>query len=413
MEHGESMVAMRRARRGQAWLKGWALLAWALCALLLAIALGWGLAFADTADSADETEEKYETPTVTKEIGEVTNATSLADDLASGAITWGDAADATVGESVPYRITGTLPSNWDDFETYYYEFHDTQDEAIVVDVESVTVTLCRADGTTEDLTSSFTIVYNETTHVLTATIADLKAAAEDITADDTVVLSYTATLDAALAQAGTGGAAENYVYLQYTSSPETGGIGRTPEDGAELYTWAIDIVKLAGDTGEALAGAAFTLTTEDGRYVCADGTLTEEPVELFVDEDGSLVVSGLDAGTYTVSETTVPEGYVAVADFTVTISADLDGVALSAAVAASSAVALTGVNVGSGTVSLQVTDEEADEDVPVIPWLPQTGDEWGRAIGVLLLVALVAGAVVVAVAKRNAARCRAETQGGD
>ena len=56
-------------------------------------------------------------------------------------MSWGDVADASTGVEVAYRITGTLPSNWDDFTTYYYEFHDALDRQLVIDVASVKISV--------------------------------------------------------------------------------------------------------------------------------------------------------------------------------------------------------------------------------------------------------------------------------
>lgn len=89
------------------------------------------------ASSGSDEVEKIESPTVQKEIAEVGQ---------NGALSWGDVADAQVGVEVPYRITGTLPSNWDDFDTYYYEFHDMLDPQLVIDASSVKITIAGGGG---------------------------------------------------------------------------------------------------------------------------------------------------------------------------------------------------------------------------------------------------------------------------
>ena len=77
-------------------------------------------------------EEKIATPTVEKQIAEV---------KPDGTLMWGDVADAEAGVEVPYRVVGTLPSNWDDFDTYHYEFSDALDPQLVIDLSSVKITL--------------------------------------------------------------------------------------------------------------------------------------------------------------------------------------------------------------------------------------------------------------------------------
>ncbi|MDY3072649.1 MAG: isopeptide-forming domain-containing fimbrial protein, partial [Eubacteriales bacterium] len=56
--------------------------------------------------------KKYNVPTVDK---------SVTDSDGSS----GEAADYTIGSDVPFTLTGTLPENYADYETYKYVFHDT------------------------------------------------------------------------------------------------------------------------------------------------------------------------------------------------------------------------------------------------------------------------------------------------
>ncbi|MBE6752858.1 MAG: Cna B-type domain-containing protein [Ruminococcaceae bacterium] len=102
-------------------------------------------------------------------------------------------------------------------------------------------------------------------------------------------------------------------------------------NGAQVYTFnnyrytgSITINKV-DEAGNALTGAGFKLYTEDGEgvrtYIAADGSngsysavsiasAPEDVAELFTDENGRLVVTGLDWGkTYKLHETTVPESF--------------------------------------------------------------------------------------------------------
>ena len=100
------------------------------CAAAVLLA-GPGRAVAQEPSAAVQ-EEKIATPTVEKQIAEV---------KPDGTLMWGDVADAEAGVEVPYRVVGTLPSNWDDFDTYHYEFSDALDPQLVIDLSSVKITL--------------------------------------------------------------------------------------------------------------------------------------------------------------------------------------------------------------------------------------------------------------------------------
>ena len=331
------------------------------CLLAAALALAGLVLVAAPPALADE--EKVETPTVTLQVGE-TEATG-----ATGS--YYDAADAFVGEAVPYRATGTLPYDIASFGSYYYSFTIDIADALVLDESSITVThvtgssttsssasstrlatLASAEGT--DLTSAFTTSYSN--HVLTVTCTDLLAAAS-VSASDTIVVDYEATLDAASAATGTAGVAQSFASITYTASTESTATGTTVEDEADLYTWQLVIGKLAAGTGDALAGATFTVQAEDGRYVTADGTLSAEAAELVTDEDGLITLAGVDAGTYTVTETAAPSGYAAVDAFTATITSNAtSGTPVLAVSVSTDEVAITEVGTESGTVALAVTD---------------------------------------------------------
>ena len=414
----------------------------ASCLLMFVLCLSGTPAFADeeSSDESSAEEEKTSTPTVSIEVAE---------EDADGALSWGDAADAQAGEWASWRSDGTLPSDWDDFDSYCYAFNLTPDAALDVDESTVAVEVLDAEGESlADLTDEAAVSYED--GLLVVSFEDLKAAisssaslsglgvlASDDDASDafavdsdcTVRVSYEARLLPESAQAGSDGAAETWVQLEYSdSTSDASSTGTSVEDSAELLTWELDLAKLAADTGEALAGAGFSIRNAEGLYVAADGTLSDEAVELACGEDGTLEIVGLDAGDYTVTEVAAPEGYAAVDDFTLTITSELeDEVELTASIEGEG-MQVTGADADSGGVSVEIADEAlaqgSEEESGVeeaaaalasdsgsggdsggsgsalSSALSQTGDVLGPLVGALLIVA-AAALVVMALRRRR------------
>ena len=320
-------------------------------------------AHASASETSKPVEEKIETPTVDKLVGEVS---------VDGEVAWQKVADAQANVWVPYKVTGTLPTALDKFETYRYAFFDQLDPALDLDTSSVRVELLGKDGSSlADLTKGFAVTYAD--NRLTVSAANLKAIAPQAAGGCTVVLTYRARLIPGAATPGTAKPADNYVSLEFTKDPKTDELGRTPESRARLLTWELDVNKVAANNaGTHLEGARFTLKGVDGSYVGAQGQPVNEPYEFVTGKDGIAAIPCIDAGTYELTETSAPAGYAKLAapiKIAITSELDQDGVRLGAA-SDSSSVAVSAVDTGAGTVRVDVSNS------PATPWsfLPHTGD---------------------------------------
>lgn len=263
--------------------------------------------------------QKVSVPTVQKQVAELSE---------DGRRTWDELADADAGEPVPYRVVGSLPSNWDSFGTYRYEFHDEFSDEMAVDLASVKVVIKDGDKGPLDVTQAFDVKLDG--HELSVSTADLKAASPDVSKDAKVFLTYSASINPNGFTAGPFNPKKNFAHIVYTANPDVqraadGATAKTKEDGATVYTWALAINKIAQDGNAPLEGAVFTLEDRDGKYVAANGTRSDKPIELTSDSNGVVYVAGLDAGAYVLRETKAPAGYeIAAKPINVTIESHFE-----------------------------------------------------------------------------------------
>lgn len=223
--------------------------------------------------------------------------------------------DYNIGDDVVFTLTGTVP-NLEQFENYTYIFHDTLSAGLTLQADTVKVYFDDAEVTGLNIATVDTdgCGAEDCTCNLSVAIADLKAvmaghAALAETKEIKVIYTAALNADAVIGNPGN----PNEVYLEYSNDPlDTTSTHDTPKDKVIVYTYALALNKVDQDDA-ALSGAKFKLKNEAGEYALldadnkvtgwdADGTERET--------DGKLMYFiGLDAGTYTLEETVIPDGY--------------------------------------------------------------------------------------------------------
>lgn len=257
-----------------------------------------------------------------------------------------DAADSQIGQDVTYNLYGTVAENFDKYDTYFYQFSDQISGGLTLQAGAKVYLYANKDAAKDDLahkngkdiTSNFepsTVDASKTTW----TCNNLKDV-EGVTKDSCIVVSYTARINDS-AVVGLNNNKEgnpNTVTLYYSNNPMTTERGQTVPDTVRDYTYGLKINKVDLGTEKALENAQFTITTKgdesstDVKYVKDDGTLSDTEVVLSTNRQGVITLTGLDAGVYTVTETSAPSGYTAVDPFTFeikpTMTADDPGAGL-------------------------------------------------------------------------------------
>ena len=337
---------------------------------------------------------------------------------------YNDVADWNIGDAVPFKLIGTLPTNFADYDTYQYIFHDTLSAGLDLNEGSIKVYYAsNKAGTdkTEIPSEKYTVNVPGTEEAdqcsFEVAFADLTSV-EGVTAEKYIIVEYTATLkkDAEIGLPGN----PNRVYLEFSNNPNSGGegdTGETPEDKVIVFTYELDVTKVDGkDANTKLEDAEFKLYDANGKYVIVDdeGKVTgwadneEGGSTLKSGEDGLFKVIGLDDGTYWLKETKSPDGYNLITDpikieIKATTVNDQEWTAMEDPSDALTALEIK-VTVGSTTTSgngdtesgIVATDIENNKGAT----LPETGG-MGTTIFYVLGAILVLGAGVLLIARRR------------
>lgn len=260
--------------------------------------------------------------------------------------TYNDVADWDIGDSVPFKLIGSIP-DMSAYDTYEYIFTDTLSNGLTLQEGTINVYIAvnRDDEVRdyEPLTAGvdYTLTLNNTENgggSFSIAFDDLKTAPYmDQENRNYVIVTFDATLNAN-AEIGLPGN-PNDVYLEFSNNPNGDGLGRTTEDTVIVFTYELDGTKVDGTNIDTkLEGAEFVLFNgghtkvahiENGTFVgwvsLPDGydyrNYEEIPYEAWEElsgttnvimtstAEGVFGVSGLDDGTLHLLEIKAPTGY--------------------------------------------------------------------------------------------------------
>ena len=295
---------------------------------------------------------KKSVPTVEKKILDDSNAKN---DLTTVHVKdWKDVADSQIGQVVNYKLTGTIASNYATFSTYAYKFTDSLSNGLDYVNDSVEVYAFDGINYTPINSEKYVVTCSGNKLTVEFKVGDGKKGLKDVngvTANTQIVVFYKAKLNGSAvignAAGNNKGGNPNTVKLTYSNNPYGDGTGETIEDTVADFAFKLNLNKVDQGTEKGLQGAVFTIQSADGntkdKYIAskpdttagvvagqlvtvADANNLPGYVKFTSDKDGKISVSGLDAGSYTVTEVQTPDDtkYTKVNPFTFTITSDYD-----------------------------------------------------------------------------------------
>ena len=323
-----------------------------------------------------------------------------ADDTAGTTTGWQDSADHDIGDTVNFQLKGTVADNYDAYKVYQFVFHDHLSAGLTFNPDSVKV---KVDGTL--ISNGYEVVTADLDDGCTFEVrfADLKDI-ESVHAGSEITVEYTATLNsnAIIGSAGN----TNTANLEFSNNPndEQGGeTGETPDDTVIVFTYKTVIDKVDGEQNP-LDGAAFQLekfvANEEGTETYNDVKGNWEVVETIeaAEDKTQFEFSGLDDGTYRLTETDTPDGYNTIEPIIFTITAGHDVESDNPGLTSLNGNKVSGEitftpNQGAGSLTATVVNQGGLE-------LPETGG-MGTTVFYIIGGVLVVGAAVLLITKKR------------
>lgn len=251
------------------------------------------------------TSVKSDVPSSEKKVKDINDSTE------TKTTDWQDAADWDIGDEVPFKIEGTLPSNYDKYKTYTLKFHDKEQEGLTFKRDTVKVFIDDVE-----IKTGFQVVEKpgdgDTFDVV---FENLKTTSAKNGSKVRVEYKSVLNENANLGKPGN----KNTMYMEFSNNPnnEQGGeTGKTPEDTVIVFTYKVSVNKV-NEKNERLEGAEFKLEKKVKPNSDEWKTITK------VDGTAGDVFEfkGIDDGEYRLTETKAPDNYDKLSDpiyFTVT-----------------------------------------------------------------------------------------------
>lgn len=255
------------------------------------------------------------TVTIMEKSGVPTNEKKVEEDSDNQ---YGETNDADFKQTVNFKSTIVAQAG-----AQNYVFHDKMSAGLTFgSVTGITIKGKTDESATTVATENYTVKTTDLTDECTFEVVFKQEFCDTLKADDEIVISYTATLNANAVVGLEGNPNESK--LEYGEQVNDGHGTFTPPSETTTYTWDMEVLKYAnGNEDEPLADAEFVLLNEEKDKVAtfagnkfdgwvdvpADGKTWNAASKLTTDDEGKIHIDGLDADTYYLREIKAPAGF--------------------------------------------------------------------------------------------------------
>lgn len=236
---------------------------------------------------------KSDVPSSEKKVKDINDSTE------TGTTGWQDAADWDIGDEVPFKIEGTLPSNYDKYKTYTLKFHDKEQEGLTFKPDTVKVFIDDVE-----IKTGFDVVEKpgdgDTFDVV---FENLKTTSAKNGSKVRVEYKSVLNENANLGKPGN----KNTMYMEFSNNPnnEQGGeTGKTLEDTVIVFTYKV-LVNKVNENNQKLEGAEFKLE----KKVKPNSDEWKTITKVSGTAGDVFEFTGIDDGEYKLTETRAPDNY--------------------------------------------------------------------------------------------------------
>lgn len=305
------------------------------------------------------------------------------------------AKNVSIGEYVKYKVNSVIPNYSEEYTEPKFNIYDKMSEGLTwVNNTDYPLTVMVNGTKIEAGADTYKVVTEGLSDDKTFEIQFAKAFLQnDNYKGKSVEVTYYAQVNEKAAYENT-----NQAGIIYNNAPGSEADAETDEK--KVYTYTIDLTKTGDkdDDVNGLNGAEFTLTAADenmitlvvnGDKVEVNGKTTDSFKTVEVEnQKGKLIIKGLKAGTYTLTETKSPKGYSLLKNpVTIVITAKDDGTLESATVDG------TNATVEAGTVQVEIQNKSGFS-------LPSTGG-MGTYLFTIAGLVIMAGAAFLLIASKR------------